>query len=263
MKKQAEGIITVFNISKTFLFTGKHMKFIFPENRKKVALMKLSFSVNEGEIFGLLGPNGAGKTTAMRIISTLIKCDSGDVFVAGESVNKSPYAIRRIIGFLSGDLKLEEFFTPTYLFDFFSSIRDVPQKQIKERRESLFERFDINEYANEKISVLSNGMKQKVSLVLSIVHNPDIIIFDEPTNGLDILAAKAVTDFLLELKKQGKTIILATHIFSLAEKLCDRVGFIIDGQIISSFSLTAVSSPVNLEESFFLTYNQLSDRRNQ
>ena len=256
-------VIDVVNLTKSFRFTVKHQKFDFPDNKKKTALKNLSFFVNKGEIFGLLGPNGAGKTTAMRIISTLIKSDSGDVFVDGASVNKSPYDIRRKIGFLSGDLTLEEFFTPTYLFDFFSSIREVPNNKIRERRNYLFERFGINEYAHERISALSNGMKQKVSLVLSIVHDPEIVIFDEPTNGLDILAARTVTDFLLEFKKKGKTIILATHIFSLAEKLCDRVGFIVDGQMLDSFYLTDVSRSKNLEDSFFSIYNKLSCRLNQ
>ena len=256
-------IVSVLNLTKTFRHTGKKRGAFLSTHEKKTALHKLSFSVENGEIFGLLGPNGAGKTTAMRIISTLIKSDSGDVFVDGVSVRESPYHIRRKIGFLSGDLKLDEFFTPTYLFDFFSSLREVPQKLIRERRELLFNRFGINEYAYERISALSSGMKQKVSLVLSIVHDPEIIIFDEPTNGLDILAAKTVTEFLLELKKQGKTIILATHIFSLAEKLCDRVGFIVDGQMLSSFLLSDVPSSQNLEDAFFTIYNQSSGRVNQ
>jgi len=256
-------IVSVVNLTKTFRFTGKKRKSFLSANERKTALNKLSFSVMKGEIFGLLGPNGAGKTTAMRIISTLLKGDSGDVFIDGTSVRESPFDIRRKTGFLSGDLKFEEFFTPAYLFDFFSALREVPPNRIRERREKLFNRFGINEYANERISALSNGMKQKVSLVLSIVHDPQIIIFDEPTNGLDILAARTVTDFLLELKKQGKTIILATHIFSLAEKLCDRAGFIVDGQMLSSFSLSDISASQNLENAFFSIYNQSPDRLNQ
>jgi len=251
-------ILSVRNITKTFRYSGKQYNLTPTIIGKKKVLDNLSFSVNEGEIYGLLGSNGAGKTTAMRIISTLLKSDSGDVFIAGYSVKESPLEIRRKLGFLSSDLKLDEFFTPAYLFDFFSSLREVSQKQIRERREILFKRFGINEYEHEKILALSNGMKQKVSLVLSLVHDPDIIIFDEPTNGLDILAAKTVTDFLLELKCQGKTIILATHIFSLAEKLCDRVGFIVDGEMLSSFTLSDVSGSYNLEDTFFSVYNQSS-----
>ena len=254
-------ILSVVNVTKTFRSTGKRRKLFRANTEKKKALDNLSFSVNEGEIFGLLGPNGAGKTTAMRIIATLIKSDSGDVIVAGDSVKNSPHKIRRSIGFLSLDLKLEEFFTPSYLFDFFSALREVPAEQAEERKRNLFNRFGINEYANEKLSVLSTGMKQKVSLVVSIVHDPQIIIFDEPTNGLDILAARAVSDFLLELKKQGKTIILSTHIFNLAEKICDRTGFISSGRILNADMLNETPEETSvrqtsLEDTFFSFYNK-------
>ena len=250
-------ILSVVNVTKTFRFTGKRRFFFRSGSNRKTALDNLSFSVNEGEIFGLLGPNGAGKTTAMRIIATLLKSDSGDVIVSGDSVRESPLKIRHNIGFLSLDLRLEEFFTPSYLFDFFSTLREVPKKQAAERREELFSRFGVDQYANEKFSVLSTGMKQKVSLVVAIAHDPKIIIFDEPTNGLDILAAKAVSDFLLELKRQGKTIILATHIFSLAEKICDRAGFIVDGRLLDTETLDGISETTNLEEAFFSGYSQI------
>jgi len=249
-------ILSVLNITKTFKSTGKRRLLSRANNTRKTALDNLSFSVNEGEIFGLLGPNGAGKTTAMRIISTLIKSDSGDVIVAGNSVREFPHKIRRTIGFLSLDLKLEEFFTPSYLFDFFSALREVPEKQALERKQNLFSRFGVDHYAHERVSVLSTGMKQKVSLIVSIVHDPQIIIFDEPTNGLDILAARAVSDFLLELKKQGKTIILSTHIFNLAEKICDRAGFIVNGKILNAETQCEISKETSLEDAFFSFYNK-------
>ncbi|MCL2194053.1 MAG: ABC transporter ATP-binding protein [Treponema sp.] len=252
-------ILSVVNVTKTFRYTEKQRRLFRPGGggaKRKTALDNLSFSVNRGEIFGLMGPNGAGKTTAMRIISTQIKSDSGDVFVDGINVGEFPLRVRRRIGFLSLDLKLEEFFTPSYLFDFFSALREVPRKQARERREKLFGRFGVDEYANEKLSVLSSGMKQKVSLVVSIVHDPQVIIFDEPTNGLDLLAVRAVSDFLLELKSQGKTIILATHIFNLAEKICDRVGFIVNGRILNSDTLCGMSETSNLEEAFFSFYDR-------
>ena len=226
-------------------------------SKTKTALNGLSFSVKKGEIYGLLGPNGAGKTTAMRIAAGLIKSDSGDVIVAGDSVRENPLKIRSKIGFLSGDLKLEEFFTPAYLFDFFSALRDVPKEQAHQRRESLFERFGINEYAHKKLATLSSGMKQKVSFVVSITHDPQIIIFDEPTNGMDLLAARTVTEFLLELKSQGKTIILSTHIFSFAEKICDQAGFIINGKLFCSGPPGEIKGTNNLEDAFFFIYDQI------
>ena len=132
----------------------------------------------------------------------------------------------------------------------------LPAEEKKQRKEELFARFGIDKFAEVKVGNLSTGMKQKVSLVISLVHNPDVIIFDEPTNGLDVLTAKVVTDFLMDLKNQGKTIIVSTHIFSLIEKICDRVGIIIDGRMVMCDSLEAVCAGKSLEERFFELYEE-------
>ena len=214
----------------------------------------LSFTANKGEIFGLLGPNGAGKTTTLRILATLIRPDEGDATLDGISVVKDPDAVRSRVGFLTGELKLEDFFTPNYLFDFFSSLHGVDPATAAARKAELFGKFGIDRFAEVKVGNLSTGMKQKVSLVISVVHDPDVIIFDEPTNGLDVLTAKVVTDFLLELRERGKTVILSTHIFSLVEKLCDRVGIIIDGRMVACDTLPAVCGGMSLEDRFFELY---------
>ena len=120
----------------------------------------------------------------------------------------------------------------------------------------LFARFGIDKFAEVKVKDLSTGMKQKVSLVIAIVHDPDVVIFDEPTNGLDVLTAKVVTDFLLELKAMGKSIILSTHIFSLVEKLCDRVGIIIDGKMVADGTLLQLCGGMTLEDRFFEIYRE-------
>jgi len=130
----------------------------------------------------------------------------------------------------------------------------VEKETARRRKQELFGKFKISDFAEVKVANLSTGMKQKVSLVVSIVHNPDIIIFDEPTNGLDVLTAKVVTDFLLELKAQGKTIIVSTHIFSLIEKICDRVGVIIDGTMAVCDTLEHLTQEKPLEEKFFDIY---------
>jgi len=235
-----ERKIYVENIKKTFTLSKKQMKINKSTEKKKVAVDQLSFEAYSGQIYGLLGPNGAGKTTALRCISTLIKPDEGDIFVNGYSVIKEPSKVRKNIGFLTSELKLEEFFTPDYMFNFFAKLHGLNEEQTNIRKRELFEKFEIDSYREVKISDLSTGMKQKVQLVISIVHDPDIIIFDEPTNGLDILTAKIVTDFLIELKNKGKTIIVSTHIFSLVEKICDRVGIIIDGKLIFDGALEDV-----------------------
>lgn len=197
---------------------------------------------------------GAGKTTTLRMLSTLIKPDEGDAYINGVSIRKEPEKIRKMIGFLTSDLKLENSFTPNYLFDYFSSLHGVDNKTREERKEKLFKRFGIDKFKEVKIGDLSTGMKQKVSIVISLVHDPDFIIFDEPTNGLDVITAKVVTDYLIELKNEGKSILLSTHIFSLVEKICDRVGIIINGKMIVSDKINILTNNKNLEEAFFDIY---------
>lgn len=247
-------LLQVQNLRKTFKISAKQQKLQRTKERTKVAVDQLSFTAYEGEVFGLLGPNGAGKTTTLRMIATLIKPDSGDILVDGTSAVKNPDIVRGKIGFLTSELRLEEFFTPNYLYDFFSELYGIDKATANERKQRLFERFEISKFAEVKVADMSTGMKQKVSLVVSIVHDPDIIIFDEPTNGLDVLTAKVVTDFLLELKEQGKTIIVSTHIFSLIEKICDRVGIIIDGAMVTCDTLENITADKCLEEKFFDIY---------
>ena len=249
-----EEILRSEELCKTFKLSRKQQRIERAETRHKLAVDRLSFSAYRGEIFGLLGPNGAGKTTTLRMLSTLIKPDSGTAVVDGCSITEEPEAVRAKIGFLTSELKLEDFFTPNYLFDFFSRLHQVPEGVSAERRQSMFEQFGIDKFAEVKVANLSTGMKQKLSLVISLVHAPDIIIFDEPTNGLDVLTARTVTDYLQELRDEGKTIILSTHIFSLVERLCDRVGIIIDGRMTHCGSLQEVCDGMNLEDRFFEIY---------
>ena len=244
-------ILKAQNLRKTFKLSKKQQALEKTKDKKKVAVADLSFSAYEGEIFGILGPNGAGKTTTLRMLSTLIKPDSGDAWVDGASVVNEPEKVREKIGFLTSELKLEDFFTPNYLFDFFSELHGVKPEDRDRRKAAMFARFGIDEFAEVKVGNLSTGMKQKASLLISLVQDPDIIIFDEPTNGLDVLTARVVTDFLQELKAQGKTIILSTHIFSLVEKLCDRVGVVLDGRMVVCDTLAELTKDSDLEDKFF------------
>ena len=249
-------LLQVQDLTKTFQLSAKQQKLEKTKEKVRVAVNHLSFTAYEGEIFGLLGPNGAGKTTTLRLLATLIRPDSGDALVDGASVVREPGKVRGRIGFLTSELKLEDCFTPNYLFDFFSDLHGVDRERREKRKEELFARFGIDRYAQVKAASLSTGMKQKVSLVVSIVHDPDIIIFDEPTNGLDVLTARVVTDFLQQLRDQGKTIIVSTHIFSLIEKLCDRVGVIINGRMVLCDALDRVTAGESLEDRFFEIYRE-------
>ena len=251
---EGENVLTAVNLRKTFRLSAKQRKIEKTPLREKIAVDGLSFSAKRGEIYGLLGPNGAGKTTTLRMLATLIKPDSGDAVIDGFSIVRQPEKVRSKIGFLTSELKPDEFFTPSYTFDFFSELQNIPVQVRDERKKMLFSRFGIDKFAETKISDLSTGMKQKTSIAISLVHDPEFIIFDEPTNGLDVLTAKSVTDFLLELKARGKTILLSTHIFSLVEKICDRVGVIIDGKMAAEDSVAALTREKNLEDVFFDIY---------
>jgi sodium transport system ATP-binding protein len=236
------------------------MKIDQTDNPLKVAVSDLSFSTYEGEIFGLLGPNGAGKTTTLRCIATLIKPDSGEITVNGIDVSNA-VEIKKRIAFLTNELKLEEQFTPNYLFDYFSLLHQISPEETQKRKAALFEKFGITKFAEVKIGDLSSGMKQKVSIVISLVHDPNIIIFDEPTNGLDVLTAKTVTDYLLEQRNAGKTIIISTHIMNLVEKICDRVGIIINGKMLVCDTVKNVLNNYpgkDIEEIFFNIYNEVN-----
>lgn len=250
-----EKILEVTNLKKTFSLSRKQQAIEKTKQKKRTAVNGLSFTAYRGEIFGLLGPNGAGKTTTLRMLSTLIRPDEGDAVLDGHSLCTSPAEVRARIGFLTSENKLDEFFTPRYHFDFFSDLYGVPNDVRDQRRKELFRRFGIDRFEEVKLANLSTGMKQKTSIAVSLANDPDVVIFDEPTNGLDVLTARTVTDFLMELRARGKTVLLSTHIFTLAERVCDRVGIIIDGTMAKAGTLSEVIGDApTLEEAFFLLY---------
>ena len=255
MKKNT---LNIENLTKTFTLSKKQMKLDGVTSNKKVAVKNVSFKAYSGEIFGILGPNGAGKTTTLRCISTLLKPDSGKITIAGHDV-KDEFSVKRAIGFLTNELKLENQMTPRYAFDYFARFYDMDQAEIDRRRVFLFEKFGIDRFSEVKYGDLSTGMKQKTSLAVSLAHDPDIIIFDEPTNGLDIITARQVTDYLRELKNEGKTVVISTHIMSLVEKLCDRALIIIDGESViedTIENILAIDKSKDLEEIFFKIFTE-------
>lgn len=255
--------IVIKNLRKTFKMSKKQRQIEGTDKVVKVAVDGLSFTTYRGEIFGLLGPNGAGKTTTLRCIATLIKPDEGDIFIEGINI-KDQVTIKKNIAFLTNELKLEKMFTPNYLFDYFSRFYGIDPEIVAQRKKYLFEKFGIDRFAEVKIGELSTGMQQKTSIVISLVNNPDVIIFDEPTNGLDVITAKTVTDFLLELREQGKSIIISTHIMNLVEKLCDRVGIILDGKLVLTDTVKNVLSNnpgKDIEDVFFSIFNEVNHEK--
>ena len=225
--------------------------------KERETIKGVSFEVHEGQIFGLLGPNGAGKTTLMQMIATLMKPTSGKIEIDGLSGDKDLLEIHRKIGFLTNEIKLDPMSTPNNLFSFFAELYDIPEKELKDRRDESFARFGITPFADKKINELSTGMKQKISIAISLIHNPPVVIFDEPTNGLDILTSKQVTDYLKELKEKGHAIILSTHIFSVAEELCDEIAILVDGKIATQGTVGEIIKQADVEsfeKAFFKIY---------
>lgn len=250
-------MLEVKGLKKTFQMSKKQQKIEKTKDKIKVAVADVSFTAQPGEILGILGANGAGKTTTLRILAAIIQADQGEVLLDGKNIKEDITAYRRRIGFLTNELKLEDYFTPNYLFDYFSNLYGVESQKATDRKKELFEKFGIDQFAEVKVADLSTGMKQKVSLVMSIVHDPEIIIFDEPTNGLDIITERIVVDFLKELREQGKCIIISSHIFSLIEKICDRVVMIIKGKAVCCDTLEKIMAGKSLEDSFFELYEKL------
>ncbi len=217
----------------------------------------VSFKVEKNRIFGLLGPNGAGKTTLMQMIATLLKPTSGKITVCGmDSVEKSR-EIHAQIGFLTSEVRLDPFSTPNKLFDFFGKLYRLTPAQIRDQKAMSFDRFDIGPFADKKIAELSTGMRQKISIAISLIHNPPVVIFDEPTNGLDILTAYQVTEYLRELGKSGHAVLLSTHIFSVAESLCDELAVIVDGRIVADGGIAEINAKAgtdSFEKAFLALY---------
>ncbi|WZL80675.1 ATP-binding cassette domain-containing protein [Vallitaleaceae bacterium 9-2] len=250
-------MIEVVDFSKIYRLGKKQRNELKTQEKYKKAVNQISFKAYDGEIFGLLGPNGAGKTTTLRTLSTLIKPTQGKLSVQGIDVVVDEKSVRSKIGFLTNELKLDKHFTPAYTVEYFGQLHGMKKNQIQKRRQELFEYFGIQEYQHKKISELSTGMTQKLSLVVSLIHDPEVIIFDEPTNGLDIITAKAVTDYLIRLRAEGKLIIISTHIMNVAEKLCDRIGIIIEGKIVAQGNIDDICQSLdamNLEDAFFKLY---------
>jgi len=226
---------------------------------KIVAVNNLQFNCQKGQVFGLLGPNGAGKTTTLRILATMILPTKGEIMVNGLDVVRHAAKVRRQIGFLSSETGLYDRFTPRETILFFGRINGMEDKIIKKRTAEIFHNLDMENFQDVRVNKLSTGMKQKLSIARSIIHNPPVLIFDEPTVGLDIITAKTVIEYVKRFRDQGKCIIYSTHIMQEAEKLCDMITIIHQGNLIAQGTLNELkknSSFDDLEEIFFELIDQ-------
>lgn len=250
-------MIEINNLTKIYKLSKKQMTQMKTKNSMKKAAENVSLIAKEGEIYGLLGPNGAGKTTILRCVATLLKPTEGSVKVSGYDTVKQSEKVRENIGFLTNEIKLDPQFSPKYMFNFFGKLHGMKEEVINERREKLFTYFEIKAFEDKKIEELSTGMKQKAAIAVSLAHDPKVVIFDEPTSGLDIVTARSVLNYLKILKSEGKLVIISTHIMAEAEKLCDRIGIIIQGKKVMEGTLSEILNKTNtkeLEEAFFELY---------
>ncbi len=219
-----------------------------------VALDDLSFTAASGEIFGLLGPNGAGKTTALRILSTVLAPTSGTATVNGFDVVTQPTLVRQHIGFMSANTAVYDRMTAWEMVEYFGRLYGMEEENLRARMELLFERLQMQEIRDLLGAKMSTGMKQKVSIARSIVHDPPVLIFDEATSGLDVLVARALLEAVAELREQGKCIVFSTHIMREAERLCDRIAIVHHGRMLAEGTLEELRDRYeepDLEELFF------------
>lgn len=196
------------------------------------AVLPTDLTIHKGEIFGLLGPNGAGKTTFLRMLSTVLTPTSGTASLNGFDIKAQPNAVKKSIGFLSGNTKLYGRLTPRELLDYFGRLYEMPGIQIRRRAEEIFELLEMSEFVDQRIEKLSTGQTQKTSIARCILHDPRIFIFDEPTLGLDILTSRTILNFMRSAAETGKTILLSTHYMQEAELMCSRIGLFHRGKIL-------------------------------
>ena len=210
---------------------------------------KLSFTVNEGEIVGLLGENGAGKTTTLRMISTMLKPTEGSVVVNGYDVIKQSDKVRNEIGILfGGDVGIYDRLTAKENIQYFGRLYGMADDEINNRIEELSKDLDMKEYIDRRAGKFSRGMKQKVSIARTIVHSPKVMLFDEPSTGLDVSAARVIHDFIIKCKGENKTILLSSHSMREVEKLCDRVVIINKGKLVEQGTVNELKTRYKNED---------------
>jgi sodium transport system ATP-binding protein len=214
---------------------------------------EVSFVCRGGEVFGLLGPNGAGKTTTLRMLSTAIKPTSGTALVHGIDVVQNPGDVRSRIGFLSGNTGVYGRLSAREMVTYFGELYGMPREAIRERIEQIFPMLEMTEFADARNEKLSTGMKQKVSIARSIVHDPPVMVMDEPTTGLDVMSSRTIVNFIRDCRQQGKAVIFSTHILSEAARLCDRLAIIHRGRIFAEGTpqdILTLGKSDNLEDAF-------------
>jgi sodium transport system ATP-binding protein len=215
------------------------------------AVDNVTFTCQPGKIYGLLGANGAGKTTTLRMLATILEPTDGTAIVCGYDVVEQPEKVRANIGFLSTGTALYPRLSSQELVEYFGRLNGLDEATLKKRVDDIFNRLEMNDFRDRRCDKLSTGMKQKTSIARTLVHDPPVMIFDEPTTGLDVMTARTIINFISECRERGKAIIFSTHIMSEVERLCDSIGIIHDGKLLAEGTvpqLRARYAEHNIEE---------------
>src|SRR6202163_2802732 len=237
------------------MIEARHLVKRFQDRKRGTvcAVDGVSFSCRPGEIYGLLGANGAGKTTTLRMLATILAPSEGTAIVAGFDVTKDAQKVRSHVGFLSAATALYGRLSAQEMVEYFGRLHGLDEPTLRRRIDEIFARLDMNDFRDRRCDKLSTGMKQKVSIARTLVHDPSVMIFDEPTAGLDVLAARTIAGFIRECRDTGKTVVFSTHVMSEAEKLCDLIGIIHDGKLLAEGTLAGLRQRFgmqNLEDIF-------------
>ncbi|NMM39323.1 ABC transporter ATP-binding protein [Pseudoalteromonas arctica] len=260
-------MIEVTELKKKFKLTKDHKKNkvdkIDPREDKDYfhSVRNVSFHCNKGEVLGLLGPNGAGKTTTLRMLSTALKPDEGQIIIAGEDIIKKPLFGRKSIGFLSGSTGLYGRLTVKENIEYFAKLHGMNKAAIKTRCDELFDLLDMHSFIDKRAENLSTGMKQKANIARAVVHHPAVVVLDEPTTGLDIMTTQTVIEFIKGLKAQGTPVIFSTHHLDEVALLCDRVAVINEGISCFDGTVEEFKQAGNSEELNQAFMNILTEKR--
>ncbi|MHB8587834.1 MAG: ABC transporter ATP-binding protein [Candidatus Dormibacteraceae bacterium] len=201
---------------------------------KNKVLRGISIEAGSSEIFGLLGPNGAGKTTTLRIVCTLLAPDAGSVEVLGFDTRSAAEEVRRRVGVVTADIGVYPRLSARENITYFAELSGVADGDVKRRVDAVVDRLDMASFADQRAESLSSGQKQKVAIARAIVHDPAVLMFDEPTSNLDVLASKEIRNFMVESRGRGKCVTFSTHVLHDAERLCDRVTILHEGTVVAT-----------------------------
>ena len=230
-------MIKLTDVTKVFTLTKDQRKIVGnSELRPKLftAVDSINFKCNSSKVFALIGPNGSGKTTTLRMISTMISPTSGSIQINGRDVLVDGRSARKSIGFMTNQTALYDRLSPYEMVKYFADLNSMDRIVFDQRCKEIFDRLDMNSFANKRIGTLSSGMKQKTSIARTIIHNPDIIVFDEPTTGLDVMTSRSIIELIRNSKEEEKTIIFSSHRMEEVQSLADDIGVIYNGKLIFS-----------------------------